>query len=62
MADSRRPARIDAPVAGQLKDPGVTALLRGLAAQNPELCVVTTREGVKDLAAFHGGTAPESAG
>ncbi len=47
------------PVAGQLKDPGVTALLRGLAAQNPGLCVVTTREGVTDLAAFHGGTAPE---
>ncbi len=47
------------PLAGQLKDPGVTALLRGLAAQNPGLCVVTTRDGVKDLAAFHGGTAPE---
>ncbi len=46
-------------IAGHLKDPGVTALLRGLAAQNPGLCVVTTREGVKDLAAFHGGTAPE---
>ncbi len=46
-------------MAGQLKDPGVTALLRGLAARNPGLCVVTTREGVKDLAAFHGGTAPE---
>ncbi len=47
------------PLAGQLKDPGVMALLRGLAAQNPGLCVVTTREGVKDLAAFQGGTAPE---
>ena len=47
------------PLAGQLKDPGVTALLRGLAAQNPGLCLVTTRESVKDLAAFHGGPAPE---
>ena len=47
------------PLAGQLNDPGVTALLKGLAAQNPGLCVVTTRESVTDLAAFHGGTAPE---
>ncbi len=47
------------PVAGQLKDPGVTALLRGLAAQNPGLCIVTSREGVRDLAAFHGTSAPE---
>ncbi|MEP7010151.1 MAG: hypothetical protein ABJC13_07495 [Acidobacteriota bacterium] len=46
-------------IAGQLKDPGVTALLRGLAAQNPGLCVVTTRESVKDLAAYRGVSAPE---
>ena len=47
------------PIAGQLKDPGVTALLRGLAQGNPGLCVVTTREGVKDLSAFHESSAPE---
>jgi tetratricopeptide (TPR) repeat protein len=47
------------PLVGQLKDPGVTALLKGLAARNPGLCVVTTRESVKDLAAFHGSSAPE---
>ena len=47
------------PLAGQLKDPGVTALLRGLAQGNPGLCVVTTREGVKDLSAFHESSAPE---
>ncbi len=46
-------------IAGQLKDPGIRSLLRGLAAQNPGLCVVTTRESVKDLAAFRGGPAPE---
>ncbi|MDX1998256.1 MAG: hypothetical protein SF066_11105 [Thermoanaerobaculia bacterium] len=37
-------------VAGRLKDPGVAALLKGLAAGNPGLCVVTTRERVADLA------------
>lgn len=31
------------PLAGQLKDPALAALLRGLAAQNPGLCLVTTR-------------------
>jgi len=46
-------------IAGQLKDPGIMALLRGLAAQNPGLCLVTTRESVKDLAAFRGSSAPE---
>ncbi len=47
------------PLAGQLKDPGVAALLKGLAQSNPGLCVVTTRESVKDLASFNSGTAPE---
>jgi len=47
------------PLAGQLKDPAVTALLKGLAAKNPGLCLVTTRERVADLASFRDTTAPE---
>ena len=38
------------PMEGRLKDPGLTALLKGLAAANPGLCVVTTREKIADLA------------
>ncbi len=37
-------------IAGRLKDPGLAALLKGLAADNPGLCVVTTRERIADLA------------
>jgi tetratricopeptide (TPR) repeat protein len=37
------------PQAGRIKDPGLAALLRGLAAENPGLCVVTTRERIVDL-------------
>ena len=37
------------PLAGKLKDPGLAALLKGLAASNPGLCVVTTRERIADL-------------
>ncbi|MCP4662170.1 MAG: hypothetical protein GY856_42750, partial [bacterium] len=48
----------DSPLAGRLKDPAPAALLRELAAGNPGLCVVTTRERVDDLAAFAGTTAP----
>lgn len=47
------------PLAGELRDPAVAALLKGLAQRNPGLCVVTTRESVKDLEAFRGTTAPE---
>ena len=47
------------PLAGQLKDPAVKALLRGLAARNPGLCLVTTREPLADLSAFRDSTAPE---
>jgi tetratricopeptide (TPR) repeat protein len=47
------------PVAGKLHDQAVEALLKGLAQRNPGLCVVTTRESVKDLETFHGATAPE---
>ncbi len=35
--------------AGQIKDQGLRALLRELAAHNPGLCVVTTREAVTDI-------------
>lgn len=44
---------------GQLKDPTLAVLLKGLAQQNPGLCVLTTREGVADLVPFQNSTAPE---
>src|SRR5207247_7795352 len=47
------------PLAGQLKDPAVAALLKGLAAHNAGLCVVTTREKVDDLKSFYGKTADD---
>ncbi len=40
------------PQAGRLKDPGLAALLKALAAANPGLCVVTTRERFADLDGF----------
>jgi tetratricopeptide (TPR) repeat protein len=40
------------PLAGRLKDPGLAALLKGLAGGNPGLCVVTTRERIADLDGF----------
>ena len=46
------------PLAGELKDPAITALLKGLAASNAGLCIVTTREPLKDLTAFEESTAP----
>lgn len=48
------------PLVGELRDPAVAALLKGLAQRNPGLCVVTTRERVSDLSAFHTTTAPET--
>src|SRR5437763_16060179 len=39
-------------IEGRLKDPGLTALLKGLAAGNRGLCVVTTRERSADLIGF----------
>ncbi len=47
------------PMSGRLKDGAIEALLKGLAQQNPGLCIVTTREHVADLAPFHQTTAPE---
>jgi hypothetical protein len=47
------------PLAGNLKDEGVRILLRGLAAKNSGLCVVTSRETVADLERWRGNSAPE---
>jgi tetratricopeptide (TPR) repeat protein len=45
-------------IEGRLKDPGLAALLKGLAASNPGLCMVTTRERIADLTGYP-GTAPQ---
>ena len=37
------------PQAGRLKDQALEALLQGLAADNPGLCIVTTREHLKNI-------------
>jgi hypothetical protein len=48
------------PLTGQLKDPAIEALLKGLARQkNPGLCIVTTQKRVADLLPFRDTTAPE---
>lgn len=47
------------PTAGELKDSGIAALLRGLAGDNHGLCIVTTRYSIKDLKTFWQTTAPE---
>src|SRR5438105_10088998 len=47
------------PLAGELKDPALATLLKGLARSNSGLCIVTTREGVADLSPFRDTTAPE---
>ncbi|MDA0808234.1 MAG: TIR domain-containing protein [Planctomycetota bacterium] len=44
---------------GMLKDEGLAALLQGLAADNPGLCVVTTRETLANLRVFNDSTSPE---
>lgn len=46
------------PVEGKLKDPGLAALLKGLAFANPGLCLVTTRLPLTDLADLR-ATAPQ---
>ncbi|HEV2846574.1 MAG TPA: hypothetical protein VG477_17090, partial [Thermoanaerobaculia bacterium] len=45
-------------IAGRLKDPGLAALLKGLAWGNLGLCVVTTRERIANLDGFP-STAPQ---
>jgi hypothetical protein len=47
------------PTPGELKDQGLGALLKGLAATSHSLCVVTTRYALPDLRAFHGRTVRE---
>jgi tetratricopeptide (TPR) repeat protein len=45
-------------IEGRLKDPGLAALLKGLAWENRGLCAVTTRERIADLSG-HPSTAPQ---
>lgn len=47
------------PTPGELKDQGISALLKGLAASNAGLCVATTRYSIPDLRAYWRITAPE---
>ncbi|HXF39330.1 MAG TPA: TIR domain-containing protein, partial [Blastocatellia bacterium] len=47
------------PTAGELKDQGIAALLKGLAANSRGLGVVTTRYALPDLRAFVGNTVHE---
>ncbi|MGZ5436871.1 MAG: hypothetical protein ACXW3F_12510 [Pyrinomonadaceae bacterium] len=47
------------PMDGKLKDDGVAALLKALAATSRGLCIVTTRYSIPDLRAFWQTTAPE---
>jgi hypothetical protein len=47
------------PTPGELKDQGIAALLKGLAANSRGLCVVTTRYGIPDLRAYVGRTVDE---
>lgn len=48
-----------APVEGQLKDPGILALLRGLSAKNAGLCIVTTRVNPSDIENWRDSSAPK---
>lgn len=47
------------PMAGQLKDYGLSTLLKTLAANSHGLCVVTTRYSISDLKVFRQNAAPE---
>ncbi len=47
------------PTPGELKDQGIAAPLKGLAAGSNGLCIVTTRYSVPNLKAFWQTTAPE---
>ncbi len=46
------------PEEGKLTDPALSALVRELAAANPGLCVITTRQRVADIGDFAATTAP----
>lgn len=47
------------PTPGELKDHGIVALLKELAANSKGLCIVTTRYSLPNLNAFRQTTAPE---
>ena len=47
------------PTPGELKDQGIAALLKGLAANSRGLCLVTTRYSLPDLRVYWQTTAPE---
>lgn len=47
------------PMAGQIKDYGISVLLKTLAANSLGLCVLTTRYSIPDLKAFRQNAAPE---
>lgn len=49
----------NSPTPGELKDGGITALLKGLAARSDGLCIVTSRYSLPNLKAFWQTTAPE---
>jgi hypothetical protein len=44
---------------GELRDPALQSLLRGLAARNRGLCVVTTRQEIPDIDTLRSTTAPQ---
>ena len=44
------------PMEGRLKDQGLQALLKELVRSNPGLCIITTREKVKDIEHAEGST------
>ena len=58
MAWSRLQYAPTSPTPGELKDQGLAALLKGLAATSLGLCVVTTRYAIPDLRAYWQTTAP----
>jgi tetratricopeptide (TPR) repeat protein len=45
---------IGSPMAGRLLDPDLRDLVASLAQQNPGLCVLTSRQAVKDIDTLHG--------
>ena len=47
------------PLRGDLRDPGIAALLRALAVQNPGLCLITTRYDIQNLKAHWQSAAPQ---
>jgi hypothetical protein len=47
------------PTSGELKDQGIAALLKGLAASSHGLCIVTTRYSIPDVRAYVGKTVEE---